>query len=647
MEIASIFSGFDAAAGFTSLRESNRDDTAQRQKTVLALQRTVGNTGVQRLLEAPEEAVVDTQRSPMARVSQSSVQRSPDGKKSGQRQATITVRWSEDDVDFFHNVVNAVSRQLGIERELLFQPMHDPAIEFHRDHDPNPKFREGDRIHVQVSLVHSNPGKWESAVGSVTLSDPPSAAPAAQPAPQKAKHQPQPGETDDQRLSRQTEMSVEIMSGLTAEADNYGYSGITFVIAYTGKEIEPRHMEKLGPQKQLQAGTGRITTGIAEKSIRNAVGLLVQGGPGEMAIEFNRDGRGVMHYQKWERRALPPTPKGGSYKPRTEREMLDEYGIPDPQKQWAEIHAKWVAELKDAAIMVGTFALTEIVTWIIAGALLKIAGKILFRLPNLYRLIRASRGKAIEDGLAKLAKGEVEEFGRLLKAGDSGATLDAAQTARVEELAQKLENVLAPAVVEEKVVIDFAKPLSASGYKSTLQQAGSEFGVFEAKIPGVPEPVAVKVYPQGHPVFARDIAGAEAASRTGFGPKFYGEVEAGAGKQAFAMERVSGALPDAAGGAGAAATKEAAEAAASVSKQTLQDLRTYGQKLLDEGYFYDGEVQGLVDKSGRWRPIDFQPIKRLPSTAAQTEYQEAVREHWENIKGELDLLQDYLNRPKP
>jgi hypothetical protein len=217
-----------------------------------------------------------------------------------------------------------------------------------------------------------------------------------------------------------------------------------------------------------------------------------------------------------------------------------------------------------------------------------------------------------------------------------------AQTVGKTRLAQWLKQRLElqttkTKAVPARVVIDYSKPLSSSGYASTLQ--GKGFGVFEGRIPGIKDPVAIKVYPEGHPVFANDLAGVQAASRTGYGPKFYGEVPAGPGKRAFAMEKVPGSFPDYAGGASTAEMAEAAQAAASVTTRTVTDLRTYGQKLLDEGFYYKGEVQGLVDKSGRWRAIDFQPIRELPSKANAAEYAQAVNDHWRNINSEANMLE--------
>jgi hypothetical protein len=138
-------------------------------------------------------------------------------------------------------------------------------------------------------------------------------------------------------------------------------------------------------------------------------------------------------------------------------------------------------------------------------------------------------------------------------------------------------------------------------------------------------------------VFEHDLAGAEAASRTGHAAKFYGEVPAGPGKRAFAIEKVPGGFPDVAGGASAAEAKEAAKVAASVTKETVADIKTYGQELLDEGFYYQGEIQGLVDKSGRWRAIDFQGIRKLPPKANAAEYAKATKRHWDTVNGEADL----------
>ena len=127
----------------------------------------------------------------------------------------------------------------------------------------------------------------------------------------------------------------------------------------------------------------------------------------------------------------------------------------------------------------------------------------------------------------------------LKKGGEALAKTKFAQTVGETRLAEWLkerqELQTTKAVLRTSVEIDYFKPLSSSGFASSFDRPG--FGVFEGRIPGIKDPVAIKVYPEGHPVFAHDLAGAQAASRTGYAAKFYGAVPAGPGKRAFAMEK--------------------------------------------------------------------------------------------------------------
>jgi hypothetical protein len=182
------------------------------------------------------------------------------------------------------------------------------------------------------------------------------------------------------------------------------------------------------------------------------------------------------------------------------------------------------------------------------------------------------------------------------------------------------------------------KQLSASGWEGSISSLPGG-GVFETTIPGVKEPVAVKVYPDdgfsasGQPnwyraKFMADMAGAEAAAQTPQGPKFYGQVDVGPGRLGFAMEKVPGGMIDAAT-ADPAAVAEAAKAASSVNQQTLTDFDAYSQALLDRGFYARGEVQGLVDSNGRWRPIDFQSIETLPTDPGPRA--NAIADHTRNM----------------
>ncbi len=215
---------------------------------------------------------------------------------------------------------------------------------------------------------------------------------------------------------------------------------------------------------------------------------------------------------------------------------------------------------------------------------------------------------------------------------------DGAEAKQVVALARELEASTAVKAPE----IDYGKQLSASGFAGTVADRGG-FGVFEGKIPGVNRPVAIKVYPDSmKEMFARDMNGARVASDTQIGPRFYGEVPAGPGKHAFAMEKIEGGFVEYMGSDSLSATEaalgkaEAATARAAVTDVTVQDIGSYRDAVIRHGHFYDGEVQGLVTKEGRWRPIDFQPVKPLPPLTDKAAYDAAIARNTDMFSMEID-----------
>lgn len=184
-------------------------------------------------------------------------------------------------------------------------------------------------------------------------------------------------------------------------------------------------------------------------------------------------------------------------------------------------------------------------------------------------------------------------------------------------------------------ITDADTPLSSGGYQSTIQGKGN--GVYAKQIPEFgPEPVTVKIYPENMDAkFQQDLAGAQVAEKTGYGPKVYGEVDAGPGKRAYAMEKLEGGLPDSASGAKPAEVTEAGHWASKISDQTLADLNGYRDSLWKQGYYYKGEVQGFVNEGGRWRPMDFQAIEKIPTDPVGI--MEAWETHQRNFASEADL----------
>jgi hypothetical protein len=64
--------------------------------------------------------------------------------------------------------------------------------------------------------------------------------------------------------------------------------------------------------------------------------------------------------------------------------------------------------------------------------------------------------------------------------------------------------------------------------------------------------------------------------------------------------------------------------------------------LLSQGYYYDGEIQGLIDFRGRYRPIDFEKVRPLSGDPEIRAVQ--LRNHQDRISNEIEDLQS-LRRP--
>ena len=197
--------------------------------------------------------------------------------------------------------------------------------------------------------------------------------------------------------------------------------------------------------------------------------------------------------------------------------------------------------------------------------------------------------------------------------------------------------------------------MSVSGFPGSLPPG---YGVFRKSVQlptGEVVDAVVKIYPgERAPQYAKEVAGAMAAARTGLGPRFYGRVpiatdpryaRPGQPDLAFAMEPVEGAFahpgiePGDPGYAAAAA--ESAQAAGRINGQTFRDVRDFADAVLDQGYAYGGagggEVQGLIGPGGRWKPIDFQGLSPLPTDP--TLRAEALTEHAMWVQDEINNLQ--------
>lgn len=192
--------------------------------------------------------------------------------------------------------------------------------------------------------------------------------------------------------------------------------------------------------------------------------------------------------------------------------------------------------------------------------------------------------------------------------------------------------------------IDRTKPISASGDKGSTS-AHQGCGAFEARIQienGQTLDAVVKILPPGknyHDVFVREVEGAKVAAETGIGPEFYGVTHVQDG-YAFAMGKVEGFFPsnmlrpehpDF-----AQAEIESRQAIDSLAPEASQDVRNFGVELVKRGYHVNGDLQGLIGPDGRWRPIDFSAIQKLPDNPVDRLV--AVKDHTGYIEREAGFL---------
>ena len=190
--------------------------------------------------------------------------------------------------------------------------------------------------------------------------------------------------------------------------------------------------------------------------------------------------------------------------------------------------------------------------------------------------------------------------------------------------------------------------LAASGGEAGSLAEKEGCGGFEGSWPGVETPVVFKVYPDqewARTMMAQEMSSARAAANTGAGPRVYGEIKH-QGKIGFAMEKVEGnfatRIDD--GYTTGMTAKQAAAAKAqvdvakqSVTTKTVQDVRRFGDRIFMEGKYCEGDIQGLVDAKGNWRPIDFQSYRPVPTDGTGRNI--AWAKHQTNIGAEASKLE--------
>ncbi|MFZ1986354.1 MAG: DUF4157 domain-containing protein, partial [Desulfatitalea sp.] len=117
--------------------------------------------------------------------------------------------------------------------------------------------------------------------------------------------------------------------------------------------------------------------------------------------------------------------------------------ILDRRQLYGDIFRRWEATLIEAGVQIAGIAAEELIWYMVGGVFFRGLGAVLGRLPVLRRLISFRRFRSIGEGLEQLSRSEADDFARLLQRLERGETLTAAQTRRLEQVALRLEGLLA------------------------------------------------------------------------------------------------------------------------------------------------------------------------------------------------------------
>ncbi|WP_427886034.1 hypothetical protein ACQHIV_26220 [Kribbella sp. GL6] len=160
--------------------------------------------------------------------------------------------------------------------------------------------------------------------------------------------------------------------------------------------------------------------------------------------------------------------------------------------------------------------------------------------------------------------------------------------------------------------------LSSVGMAGSVASLGEYTGVFRIDGPDGRQ-WALKLWPaQGYErQIMREFAGQRAAEPTGYAPELYGLVKATVDGQEYAgvaMEPVPGGFISTVS-LDPAVVAEADRWSAAVDFTTVRQLDQYLQRLADNGYHVQDELQFLVDDAGNVHPIDFEAVRPLSAGA--------------------------------
>ncbi|TVR83628.1 MAG: DUF4157 domain-containing protein [Rhodospirillales bacterium] len=136
--------------------------------------------------------------------------------------------------------------------------------------------------------------------------------------------------------------------------------------------------------------------------------------------------------------------------------------ILDRRQLYGAIFREWEQQLTDISIRMAGFVGEEIIWWVVGGVIFRALGGVLRRLPILQRVLSFRRFEELGEGLGRLSRQEADDFIRIMRRLRRGQAIPAAEAARLEAIAVRLEAQLAiraPASLAREEMIVFLREL--------------------------------------------------------------------------------------------------------------------------------------------------------------------------------------------
>jgi hypothetical protein len=362
-------------------------------------------------------------------------------------------------------------------------------------------------------------------------------------------------ETAEARLRHQAATLVPVLSDQVARADASGYDSIRFTVRNSGGELVPG-WAMIGDARQRTGRAPAVSSAaIGSQYMRPYLDFVLMSGTGNYQFEFRRGPSGAMDLASWSRVE--------ERRPMTDADELRALGIPNRAELYAEIFRESRRVLVETTVMIAGVAAEEIAWWYIGGAIFRVAGAALGRLPLLRRLVTARAYGPLARALNSLGP-EAEELVVYLRRTARGEVLAGAEALRAEQLMARLEVAL-----------------GGGGVRRALTLSREEMQTYLTRV-WVENPVLARVsgtrHLSGEPLQRELIAVLDTFQReTGVGVQFVDEgvVQASRGSGNFASLRSSPGVLQ-------------------IERQVLRNSALLRQEVQHEmAYYYAGGPEGV------------------------------------------------------